>query len=221
MQANSRSVSSKQQGLHRGLPRLVKRHVASSWRRPAHSLTAELRQTLAAALSVGRPLVLDSFCGTGHSTRLLAGRHPDCTVIGIDKSAARLSRHGEHAGDNYLLLRAQCEEVWAWLADQGAQLQAHYLLYPNPWPKPAQLKRRIHGHPGFPRLVHLGGQLELRCNWQIYAEEFGAALAIAGQRPAVAVLGNSGEPLSLFERKYRNSGHTLWRCLAQVTSHSE
>jgi len=218
MQANSRPVSSRQQQVHRDLPRLVRRHLASHWQRPPRSLTADVRDTLAEALAQDRPLVLDSFCGTGHSTRLLARDHPDCTVIGVDKSTARLSRHGERDGDNYWLLRAQCEEVWAWLAGQGAQLQAHYLLYPNPWPKPAQLKRRVHGHPGFPLLVKLGGQLELRCNWQIYAEEFGVALAIAGQQPAVAVI-NDREPLSLFERKYRDSGHTLWCCTARVTCH--
>lgn len=220
MQANSRPVSSSQQQVHRDLVRVVRRHLASPWRRPPHSLTVDVRQTLTAALTGGRPLVLDSFCGTGHSTRLLARDYPHCTVIGVDKSAARLSRHGERGGDNYCLLRAQCEEVWAWLAGHGAQLQAHYLLYPNPWPKPAQLKRRVHGHPGFPLLVRLGGQLELRCNWQTYAEEFGVALTIAGQRPVVGIAGD-GEPLSLFERKYRDSGHTLWRCTAQVTCHSE
>jgi len=228
MQANSRPVSSSQQRVHRDLPRLVRRHLASHWRRPPHSLTVDVRDALTDALTDAqtrdRPLVLDSFCGTGHSTRLLARDYPDCTVIGVDKSAARLSRHvrrdGERGSDNYRLLRAQCEEVWAWLADQGAQLKAHYLLYPNPWPKPAQLKRRVHGHPGFPLLLRLGGQLELRCNWQTYAEEFGVALTIAGQQPVVAVV-KHGEPLSLFERKYRDSGHTLWRCTAQVTCHSE
>lgn len=220
MQANSRPVSSRQQQVHRDLPRLVRRHLESRWQRPPRSLTADVRDTLANALAQDSPLVLDSFCGTGHSTRLLARDHPDCTVIGVDKSTARLSRHGERDSDNYRLLRAQCEEVWVWLADQGVQLQAHYLLYPNPWPKPAQLKRRVQGHPGFPLLLKLGGRLELRCNWRVYAEEFGVALAIAGQRPAVAVV-DDGEPLSLFERKYRDSGHTLWRCTAQVTCHGE
>lgn len=220
MQANSRRVHSSQQHVHRDLPRLVRRHLASTWQRPPNSLTPAVRDRLVSALAPGRPVVLDSFCGTGHSTRLLAAYHPDCTVVGIDKSSSRLARHGDDNGDNYVLLRAQCEEVWAWLADQGMRLKAHYLLYPNPWPKPAQLKRRVHGHPAFPLLVRLGGGLEMRCNWRLYAEELGTALAIAGQQASVSVVPD-GRPLSLFERKYRDSGHTLWRCRAQVTCHGE
>lgn len=216
MQANSRPVSSSQQHAHRDLPRLVRRHLESHWRRPLHSVTPAVRETLSAALRAGKPLILDSFCGTGHSTRVIAGHYPDCTVIGMDKSASRLERHGERGGDNYLLLRAQCEEVWTWLAEQQVHLRAHYLLYPNPWPKPGQLGRRVHGHPAFPLLLRLGGSLEMRCNWRVYAEEFGMALAIAGQQPALSVVPD-GEPLSLFERKYRASGHTLWRCHTHVT----
>ena len=219
MQGNSRQVISKQRVAHRDLPRLVRRHLRSSWRRPLRSLNTAVCDALEGALAAGRPLVLDSFCGTGHSTRLLAQQHPDCTVIGIDKSARRLSRHGESGGDNYRLLRAQCEEVWSWLAGRECRLRAHYLLYPNPWPKPGQLARRVHGHPAFPLLLRLGGSLEMRCNWRIYAEEFGIALAMAGELPVVSVL-PVAEPLSLFERKYRESGHTLWRCRARVTRHA-
>ena len=220
MQANSRRISSQQQRPHPDLHRLVTRHLDTRWQRPLHTLTPPVLEALSDALAGGRPLVLDSFCGTGHSTRILAQWHPDCTVIGVDKSSSRLARHGERSDDNYLLLRAQCEEVWAWLAARGCRLQAHYLLYPNPWPKPAQLQRRVHGHPGFASLLRLGGRLELRCNWQVYAEEFGLALAVAGLLPAVSRL-PEGDPLSLFERKYRNSGHPLWRCLAQVTCADE
>jgi len=220
MQANSRRVHSNQRYVHRNLPRLVRRHLETPWQRPPYSLTPAVRHALTSALAPGRPMVLDSFCGTGHSTRLLASYYPDSTIVGIDKSASRLGRHADYTGDNYVLLRAQCEEVWAWLTDRRIRLRAHYLLYPNPWPKAAQLKRRVHGHPAFPLLVRLGGSLELRCNWRLYAEEFGAALAVAGQRATVSVIPDD-KPLSLFERKYRDSGHTLWRCRAQVTCHGE
>jgi tRNA G46 methylase TrmB len=220
MQANSRPVSSTQQGPHPKLARQVLRHLHSRWQRPASSLTPALRTELEACLNSGRPLVLDAFCGTGFSTRALAARHPDCLVLGVDKSADRLSRHGDIDRDNYRLLRARCEEVWDWLAERNVRLRAHYLLYPNPWPKPGQLGRRVHGHPAFPRLLQLGGAIELRCNWQPYAEEFGRALALAGIRASVGRL-PEGPALSLFERKYRASGHALWRCQAHVTGGGE
>jgi len=158
------------------------------------------------------PLVLDSFCGTGHSTALLAERHPQHLVVGVDKSASRLSRHPGGERDNYLLLRAECEPLWSLVAAARLRVDYHYLLYPNPWPRPAHLQRRVHGHPGFQSLLRLGGRLELRSNWQIYVEEFGVALHLAGHRGCIARVTGATADLSLFERKYRRSGHDLWAC---------
>ncbi len=215
MTGNSRQVESNQAGPHRGLGALVARHLREPWRKPVAAHNRPALDALAARRALDpRPLVLDSFCGTGVSTRALAARHPDCLVVGIDKSAARLAKHGE-AGEGYLLLRADCEAVWQVLAGEGVRLAAHYLLYPNPWPKAAQLKRRVHGHPAFPLLLELGGALELRSNWRLYVEEFGIALHLAGVRSAVSAV-PGGEPLTRFEAKYRASGHGLWRCRAQL-----
>ena len=215
MSGNSRGVKSNQAGPHPGLGARVARHLAEPWRRPLPAHTATAIELLAARRARDRrPLVLDSFCGTGASTRALAARHSDCLVVGIDKSAARLARHGP-AGDDYLLLRAECEPLWQALADAGVMLAAHYLLYPNPWPKAAQLQRRVHGHPAFPLLLELGGALELRSNWRIYVEEFGIALHLAGVHAAVSAV-PAEAPLTPFEAKYRASGHALWRCRARA-----
>jgi tRNA G46 methylase TrmB len=215
MTGNSRAVHSNQSGPHPRLAALVARHLREPWRKPVAAHNRPALEALAARRAVDpRPLVLDSFCGTGASTRALAARHPDCLVVGIDKSAARLAKHGP-AADDYLLLRADCEAVWQALAAAGTRLAAHYLLYPNPWPKAAQLQRRVHGHPAFPLLLALGGNLELRSNWRLYAEEFGIALHLAGVRAAISTV-PSGEPLTPFEAKYRASGHALWRCRARL-----
>ena len=157
-----------------------------------------------------RPLVLDSFCGTGHSTALLAQQHPDHLVVGIDKSAQRLAKHIHGDNDNYLLLRADCEDIWALLLRDGLRAEFHYLLYPNPWPKAGHLQRRVHGHASFPLLLRLGGTLELRTNWQLYAEEFGCAMHLSGHIGRVSRLSDDGPAMSLFEHKYRQSGHELW-----------
>jgi len=215
MAGNSRQVESNQGGPHPGLGALVEKHLGKPWRKPmaAHNLPA-LAALAERRATDPRPLVLDSFCGSGASTRALAERHPECLVVGIDRSAARLEKHGE-AGDHYLLLRADCEAVWQVLAGEGVQPAAHYLLYPNPWPKAAQLKRRLHGHPAFPLLLALGGALELRSNWRLYVEEFGIALHLAGVCSAISAV-PPGEPLTGFEAKYRASGHALWRCRARL-----
>ena len=217
MQTDSRPVTSNQAWLHPKLPAVVQRHLGHNWRKP---LAAHNREAFAAlaALQQDDPkrLVLDSFCGTGRSTALLAARHPDHRIVGIDQSADRLSRHlPDNAGD-YLLLRAQCEDIWQLVLEQHWPVDFHYLLYPNPWPKSAHLQRRIHGHPAFVLLPALGGRIELRSNWQIYVEEFGLAMLLAGRRGQVAQLLHP-EGLTLFEQKYQRSGHPLWRYRSGAT----
>ena len=216
MPADSRLVSSNQRGLHPRLCTVVHRHLQSSYRRPAapHSVRA-FRLLLARVAQDPRPLVLDSFCGTGQSTAILAGRHPGHLVVGIDKSGHRLERHtGDLSGD-YLLLRANCEDIWQLMLHERLGVDYHYLLYPNPWPKARHLQRRIHGHASFPWLLQLGGHIELRSNWQLYAEEFGVAMHLAGHPGVVARLPDA-PAITLFEQKYRRSGHPLWRFQGRI-----
>jgi tRNA (guanine-N7-)-methyltransferase len=230
LQTPSRQVQSNQSRPHPRLAEVVRRHLQTVYRKPvAEHDNAAFARLLAALEPEPRPLVLDSFCGTGHSTALLARRHPDHLVVGVDKSAARLAKHPGRADDGYLLLQANCEAIWQLLADRGLTVDHHYLLYPNPWPRSRQLQRRVHGHPGFGLLLQLArgagqddaaggrgnhrGQIELRSNWQLYVEEFGLAMHLAGVRGSVARL-LPEVPLTLFEAKYHRSGHALWvyRC---------
>ena len=211
MQGNSRAVSSNQPHLHPKLAEVVNRHLRTTHRPALSAHNIQAYERLCAELEARpRPLVLDSFCGTGHSTAGLAERHPDHLIVGIDKSAQRLAKHPYSTRANYLLLQADCEDIWTLLVRDGLRPDYHYMLYPNPWPKAAHLQRRIHGHPNFPLLLTLGGTLELRSNWQIYVEEFGCAMHLAGHRGRVIKLADKGPDLSLFEQKYRYSGHALW-----------
>lgn len=211
---NSRAVSSNQAGIHPKLATSVERHLATRFLRPPAAHSQQAFAALAGELAKRpRPLVLDSFCGTGMSTALLAARHPGHLVVGVDQSAHRLARHNRAAG-NYLLLQADCEDIWQLLLSHGFTVDYHYLLYPNPWPKAKHLRRRIHGHASFPWLLQLGGAIELRSNWQLYVEEFGLAMHIVGRLGAVSQV--SGDPaMTLFEEKYRRSNHTLWRYLSR------
>lgn len=149
------------------------------------------------------------------STALLAQEAPDALVIGVDKSAHRLERKPD-LPPNGLLLQANCEAIWRYLAQKGVRLDAHYCLYPNPWPKPAQLSRRIHGHPAFGELLALGGIIELRSNWQVYVEEFGVALHLYGIAASISRVPEGSRVTTRFEIKYRESGHRLWRLQARI-----
>lgn len=188
-----------------------------------------------------RPLVLDSGCGTGRSTRLTALRRPEALVVGVDRSLSRLERGGRATdGDlpeNALLVRAELASFWRLLlsAYEGrlaARVARHQLLYPNPYPKPSQRGKRWHCHPALPVALQLGGSLEVRSNWLPYLVEFReAVLSVAhgGSRvpaplraaaaahlparlePVVLRDAEGADGLSLFEVKYHALNDGLYR----------
>lgn len=136
-------------------------------------------------------------------------------MIGIDKSAARLAKTGAssfpYRENNVIWLRAELASFWRLALADDWRLERHYLFYPNPWPKPGQLQRRWHAHPVFPDLLRLGGRLEMRCNWRVYADEFAFAVnRLSGSALQPVQLGKV-DPVSAFERKYQDSGHELYQ----------
>lgn len=211
----SAKVRSSQTEPHSRLAECVQKHLRTEWRHIPQRPTVEAFETLTRQFPLeGQKIVLDSGCGNGDSTRLIGACYPDCLVIGIDKSATRLQKVSNepfpYREGNVIWLRAELASLWQLAFQAGWKLHRHFLLYPNPWPKPGQLKRRWHAHPVFPTLLHLGGQLEMRCNWAIYAREFAAAVKIAsGYDPKITQKMNTAVTTS-FERKYRNSGHSLF-----------
>jgi tRNA G46 methylase TrmB len=221
MTGHSTGVRSSQTGCHRQLASVVDKHLRFPSRRPVADHTRAAFDAIRGRVEAcGKPLVIDSFCGTGLSTALLARQHPERLVIGIDKSARRLARHAPEPLDNYVLVRADCGDFWRLARGAGWRVAYHYLLYPNPWPKPGHLKRRVHGSPDFAALLALGGDIELRSNWQIYVEEFGCALVQAGYLPRIERV-EPGPGMTLHERKYQRSHHELWRCRCHLGHNSE
>ncbi len=208
--ANSRPVISNQTGLHPRLAETVAKHLEHPFRRPVAEHSLRAYETLASKRAGDpRPLLLDTFCGTGQSTAILAQEYPELLAVGVDQSAHRIEKHRVDPSLDYLLLRANVEDIWQLLLGDNATVARHYLLYPNPWPKRKHLQRRIHGHGSFQWLLQLGGAVELRSNWPLYVEEFGVAMHLAGRRGVVSQI-EAQEPLTLFEQKYRDSGHSLW-----------
>ncbi|MHB0776162.1 tRNA (guanine(46)-N(7))-methyltransferase TrmB [Halomonas sp. WWR20] len=223
MHANSRPIVTNQAGPHEDLERRVTRALQHPWRKPiaAHTQRAfEAAETWYAARD--RPLILDAGCGVGISTRRLALAFADHVVIGIDRSADRLSRDHGVLPDNALLVRADLVDFWRLALMAGWRPARHYLLYPNPYPKAAHLKMRWHGHPVFPTILALGGRLEVRSNWRLYIEEFAQAIAyVSGQRPEVERHIPQDAFLTPFESKYHHSGQTLWRLVTPLSRLAE
>ena len=218
MHANSRPVQSDQAAPHPKLADLALRHAQSPFRKPPAPYSRAAFERFVAVWDGRMPLLLDAGCGTGASTRRLALLHPQSLVVGVDQSAARLAQgERQETPANALLLRADVVDFWLLLAERRIALARHYLLYPNPWPKPAQLMRRWPAHAVFPTVLALGGVLECRSNWRIYAEEFVLAVRLASRREALLEAFAPDQPLTPFERKYRDSGHTLYRAVVDLS----
>lgn len=213
-------ITDAQVGIHKNLESVVAKHFKTANRKPiaAHTQNAfdAIKHDVEYYIKKDTPLLFDSFCGTAISTRLIAQKNPNALVIGIDRSAHRLSKdYKQSLPENALLVHAECADFWHLAVEAGWKLQKHYILYPNPYPKSKHLKRRVHAHPSYPTLLKLGGMVELRSNWNVYVEEFCKALEYA-QMPLARCYGIESikvdEPLTLFEKKYKEAGQDLYRC---------
>lgn len=218
--ANSRSITSNQAGLHEKLDEVVQKHLNTPFKKPiaAHTQQA-FEQVNEKVQAFDGPIILDSCCGVGESTANLAKLHPDALVIGIDKSEHRLEKHDieykQTESGQYILVQADLNDFWRLACEANWQPTHHYLLYPNPWPKAKHLQRRWHGAAVFPYIVELGGRLELRSNWSIYVEEFARSLELAGKEAEISAY-ESDTAMTPFERKYWASGQQSTRLIAQL-----
>ncbi len=219
---NSRTITTNQEGPHEKVPELVKKHLKSASKKPFNQHTLDAFKLVSQWLDTMnpdkvKPLIMDSCCGVGESTAVIADLHPDALVIGVDKSALRIRKHDVYANNhsNYLVIRADLNDFWRLASQHEWQLHKHYLLYPNPYPKSAQVQKRWHTSSAFKDILALGGLVEVRSNWKIYIEEFAIALQTAGFS-ATAELYQSDTPTTPFERKYWASGQQSWVVKAEL-----
>jgi len=219
MLGNSKQVDSNQDGIHPDLEWAVRRHQEHPYLRPiAEHTRVAFAQVSAWVESRACPIILDSGCGVGASSWIIAEQYPQCSVIGIDKSEFRLEKNGERGVQelpaNLRLVRADLIDFWILASQNHWTLERHYLLYPNPWPKARHFMRRFHAHPIFPTMLALGGAFELRTNWNVYAIEFARAFEMLKGHQGLLEPWFPVKPWTPFERKYLASGHSLVRFLA-------
>lgn len=216
---NSRWVESNQTGPHEKLTDIVLRHLQHPSQKPFNQHTLEAFEQAKQWLGNWQgALIFDSCCGVGESTALIASKNPQAKVIGIDKSALRTGKHADnYQGEtsNYIVVRADLNDFWRLAHQAGWQLDQHYLLYPNPYPKSAHIQRRWHGSAAFCDILKLGGRLFVRSNWELYVQEFSLALNIAGI-PSQHQEYSSEQPMTPFERKYWASGQSSWQVSADL-----
>ena len=214
----SAPVTSRQTEPHPRLTETVLKHLERSWLKPVADHSRMVFDDLLPLVEGwSGPVTLDSGCGTGMSTSALARKNPHALVLGIDKSADRLGRHHDLPG-NARLVRMDLEDFWCLASERKWEFERQCFFYPNPWPKPEHRLRRWPFHPVLPLAVACGGIFEVRTNWDIYAQEFAIAFGLlTGIAPATEVW-TPKVPETLFEKKYLESGHRLWRWEAAIPS---
>lgn len=217
---HSKPVTSNQDEIHPRLNYVVQRHINSPYLKPFQKHNLKAFDAFLMEIEKGNfdYLILDSCCGTGMSSFALAKQNPSALVVGVDQSYVRLNkdRKGEPIPTNCLMLQANCEDIWRLCDYAGIRFKAHYILYPNPYPKSEHLQRRWHGHPAFPFLKDLAETTILRSNWKMYLDEFNQAWqCLTGPGFDVKEL-VVNEPLTLFECKYAKSGQVVYELV--VTS---
>lgn len=217
--ANSRAVTTNQNGLHDKLEDIVQRNLSCESQKPfsQHTLNAfeQAQQWLG---NWQGEIILDACCGVGESTAWLANEYPHAKVIGVDKSAVRTNRHHLHAKDrqNVMVVRGDLNDFWRLAIRAKWQLSQHYLLYPNPYPKAAQIKKRWYASPALRSILALGGAFTVRSNWRLYIEEFAYALDIAGYKADINLY-KPDTAITPFERKYSASGQQCWQLQCLLT----
>ncbi len=210
----SRPVASNQQGVHENLPKILQKHMSAPYQKPVsmHTLLAfdEIAERLEREGVTS--VILDSGCGTGESTIFLAQKYPERIIIGLDKSEVRLQKIKSKAvPSNALFVRADQFDFWRLVSVSELNVIYHTMFYPNPWPKKTHAKRRIFGHPAFVLLPKITKNIELRSNWLIYLQEFAAAWELLTGDACEINQIEVSTPITLFEKKFHDSGHPLYR----------
>lgn len=216
MSQESSIVTSNQTGVHKDLESSIKKHLTYPYKKPYRPFSEEIFHRADEIIRERKfPIILDSGCGTGESSVILSEKNPDTLIVGIDKSEKRLNKfindENFYHKDNVMLIRADVVDIWRLIKKSNWNIQKHYLLYPNPWPKKDLLKRRWHGHPVFPEMLSLCDQIELRTNWKIYADEFKLVLELVLAKSVAMESIETDSFISPFEKKYYESGHELYR----------
>ena len=216
---DSKAIVTNQPGIHEKLVEIVNKHVTHPSQKPIQAHTQQAFDEINAIVQAfSGEIILDSCCGVGQSTRLLAKHNPSALVIGVDKSAHRINRNvdeveqddGKGKVENYHLVRADLNDFYRLVVAANWAVAKHYILYPNPWPKAKHVQRRWHVSAVFPQIIAVGEEIILRSNWLLYLEEFQLAAEVLSFKGDISTV-NVTQPLTPFEAKFHASGQQCWQ----------
>lgn len=182
-------------------------------------------------LPAGMPLDVEVGCGVGFHPIRYARSNPDRFLIAIEhthtrfeKFERRLAHHEKF--ENLLAVHADAVE-WVTHSLSPESVDRYFFLYPNPWPKSGDEKKRWYAMPFMEKVIETlkaGGTLRLATNERDYAEgareflkrEWGLTLLEEQQLKGVG----AQSPRTHFEKKYLERGETCIDLLFQKSSTS-
>lgn len=107
MESSPREITTNQLGMHDDLADIVNKYRQSEFKKPIAQHTKQTFELLTAWLGDWQgEVIIDACCGVGESSILLAQQHPNAMVVGIDKSVARLEKHGYYKRQKSLRAQA-------------------------------------------------------------------------------------------------------------------
>ncbi len=226
----ARLISTNQFEIHEDLPKIIARHQSHVFAKPIAEHTKNAFNFMLSYLSeCDSDVILDACCGVGESTIKIAEQNPTSKVIGIDKSIARLNKHNSYKKadepSNYILIQADLIDFWRLLASYLSRepkvkwrITKQYILYPNPYPKKAQIGKRWYASAIFKDILSVCEHIEWRSNWELYLQECLEAAKLYALSGEISVIENTKNPEDIvsasytpFERKYQSSGQTCFK----------
>ncbi len=218
----SKAIYSDQKTIHKDLQSIVQNYLNSRYLRPIEPQVEVFVKDLVGKVQSFKGLIVDSCCGIGESTYHLAIENPEYLILGVDKSESRLSRKNKFKDslpDNIIFRQGNMLDYWLALKKFESKLKIAkiFILFPNPYPKPSQLKKRWHAHPIIKTIFSFRCELELRTNWEIYNLEFAAVCGQFCRKVLYSGIYQPEKIITPFERKYKESHHTLFKsCISPL-----
>ncbi|HEV7719727.1 MAG TPA: hypothetical protein VGO60_00500 [Iamia sp.] len=163
--------------------------------------------------------VLDVGIGNGEATVAWAAAHPEQDLLAVEvhrpSVAATLLAVDEAGLANVRVVEV---DVRTLLAQAGpGDLHDVRILFPDPWPKRRHLARRL-VDAGFAAavadVVPVGGTLHVATDWDGYATQVGAAVAVEGRYALEAAALRPDRPITTYEALGRAAGRIIHDILA-------
>ncbi len=167
------------------------------------------------------PRVLEIGFGNGESLLEQASANPSMDFIGIEVHEPGVGHcllQSQAAGiSNLRLIRHDAIDVMRHQIPDASLIRIN-LYFPDPWPKKRHHKRRILQYEFLQMLsrkIEAGGTLHIATDWENYAEQIDALIAIderfrLSERRVHAGSDPLDRPITKFERRGRRLGHKIW-----------